>query len=294
MSEETSRIDGVLVVDKPAGWTSHDVVNKIRRIAGTKKVGHLGTLDPMATGVLPLVVGRATRLAQFYTRAAKSYEGTIRFGWATDTYDAEGELVGERREPMFTLVQLEEWVARFRGRFAQTPPPVSAKKIGGTPAYKLARKNIAVEIPAVEVEVTRFEIVEFALPDVRFEIDCGAGTYVRSIAHDLGSLAGCGAHLAGLRRTRSGDFAIAQARTIEEIEKDVGGALVPMGEMLPELPAVRVDDFTASQVRQGRDFRSSPFQPVTGKLARAIARDGSLVAIGELRLPGVYHPIVVL
>ncbi|MDX2178520.1 MAG: tRNA pseudouridine(55) synthase TruB [Bryobacteraceae bacterium] len=294
MLEETSSIDGVLVVDKPAGWTSHDVVNKIRRIAGTKKVGHLGTLDPMATGVLPLVVGRATRLAQFYTRAAKSYEGTIRFGWATDTYDAEGEPVGERREPMFTLVQLEEWVARFRGRFEQTPPPVSAKKIGGTPAYKLARKNIAVEIPAVEVEVTRFDIVEFAPPAVRFEIDCGAGTYVRSIAHDLGALAGCGAHLAGLRRTRSGDFTIAQARTIEEIEKHVGGALVPTGEMLLELPAVRVDDLTASQVRQGRDFRSSPFQPVTGKLARAIARDGSLVAVGELRLPGVYHPIVVL
>lgn len=248
----------------------------------------------MATGVLPLVVGRATRLAQFYTRAEKSYEGVIRFGWATDTYDAEGEPTGERRDPDFTRARLDEWVARFRGRFLQTPPPVSAKKIGGTPAYKLARKNIAVEIPPVEVEVTRFDIVEFSPPDLRFEIDCGAGTYVRSIAHDLGALVGCGAHLAALRRTRSGDFTIEQARTIEEMEADVRSATIRMGDMLPEIPAIRVDDVTVSQVRQGRDFRASPFQPVTGKLARATARDGSLVAIGELRLPGLYHPIVVL
>lgn len=283
-------MNGAVILDKPPGWTSHDAVNKVRRLAGTRKVGHLGTLDPMATGVLPLLINRATRLARFFTRDEKSYEATVRFGFATDTYDTEGAPVTAPREPAFAREQLEQWLEQFRGTFAQTPPAVSAKKIAGTPAYKLARRGAAVALPSVEVTITRLEVRRFALPEVDLTVECSAGTYVRSLAHDLGALAGCGAHLAALRRTRSGDFVLAQARTIEELEADFWSALVPAAELLPELPAVRVDAMTAAQIAHGREFRAA----LEAGTVRALSPDGTLLAIGRRLVPGRFHPEVVL
>lgn len=293
-------VDGVIVLNKPAGWTSHDAVAKIRRLAQTKRVGHLGTLDPMATGVLPLVIGGATRLSQFYVRSSKTYEAVVRFGFSTNTYDAEGETAGPEVTPAFTRDDLERWLPRFRGTFLQTPPPVSAKKIGGVRAYQLARKNIAVEIPPVEVTVSRLEILSFDLPHATLVIDCSAGTYVRSIAHDLGLLAGCGAHLSGLIRTRSGEFHLERALSLERLEQMAADetffqALIPAAELLPDFPIEHVDDVTAAQIRHGRDFRISPFRSTSdAKFVKAVNAAGELIAIGEMRLPQVYHPMIVL
>jgi tRNA pseudouridine55 synthase len=264
-------------------------VAKTRRLAQTKKVGHLGTLDPMATGVLPLVIGGATRLSQFYVRSSKTYEAIVRFGFSTNTYDAEGEPAGSEVTPAFTRDDLERWLPQFRGTFLQTPPPVSAKKIGGVRAYQLARKNIAVEIPPVEVTVSRLEILSFDLPQATLVIDCSAGTYVRRIAHDLGSLAGCGAHLSGLIRTRSGEFHLDRALSMERLEQ------MAADELLPDFPIEHVDDVTAGQIRHGRDFRISPFRSTSdAKFVKAVNAAGELIAIGELRLPQVYHPVLVL
>ena len=293
-------MDGVIVVDKPAGWTSHDVVNRARRIANSKKVGHLGTLDPMATGVLPLVVGRATRLAQFYTRSDKIYEGVVRFGWATDTYDAEGAPTSEKTEPQIEAAELERYLESFRGEFLQTPPLVSAKKVEGRRAYELARKAIAVELEPVKVHVYDLTLVELHGSDARLRAHCSAGTYMRSIAHDLGQLAGCGAHLAELRRLASGEFEIAQARTMEQLESLAASerlldALVPAAQTLPGFPTVFVDDLTATQIRNGRNFRASPFRsPAASRYVKAVNRREELVAVGEAVLPNLYHPVVVL
>lgn len=293
-------MDGVLVLDKPEGWTSHDAVSKVRHLAKLKKVGHLGTLDPMATGVLPLVVGKATRLAQFYTRADKCYEGTIRFGWATTTYDREGETATPTVEPEVTAESLESLFAGFRGTFLQTPPPVSAKKVGGTAAYHLARRNLPVELAPVEVTVHSLELTGWTKADARIRVHCSAGTYLRSIAHEVGRLSGYGAHLQSLRRTRCGAFGLSQARTIAEVEELAAAgrleeAIIPAVQLLPEFPCQEVDALTAGQIRQGRDFRISPFGAQAGaRYVKAIGRSGELLAIGEARLPLVYHPILVL
>ena len=193
-------MDGAIVIDKPEGWTSHDVVGKARRIVGMKKIGHLGTLDPIATGVLPLVLGRATRLAQFYTRSDKIYEGVIRFGWSTVSYDRASERTSEKTEPQLDRAALEQALERFRGEFMQTPPPVSAKKVEGRRAYQLTRESVAVELAPVPVEVYELTLLDLTGPLARVRAHCSGGTYLRSIAHDLGQLLGCGAHLENLRR----------------------------------------------------------------------------------------------
>jgi tRNA pseudouridine55 synthase len=293
-------LDGVIVIDKPEGWTSHDVVGKMRRIAQTKRIGHLGTLDPIATGVLPLVVGRATRLAKFYTRSDKIYEGTVRFGCATNTYDRAGEPRGEARDVRIESAELEALLDRFRGEFLQTPPPVSAKKVAGRRAYELARKDIAVELPPAPVHVYELTVLSIEGDSVKLRAHCSGGTYMRSIAHDLGVVMGCGAHLAEMRRLASGEFEIAQARTIAQLEALVAEgrlneALVPMAQMMPGFPSVFVDDLAAAQIRQGRNFNASPFraQP-DAKFVKAVTGQGELVAVGEAMLPNVYHPSVVL
>jgi tRNA pseudouridine55 synthase len=293
-------LNGVIVVDKPEGWTSHDVVNKARRIAGTKKVGHLGTLDPIATGVLPLVIGRATRLAQFYTRSDKIYEGVVRFGWSTNTYDRAGEVTSEKRQIVIDPVELERLLEAFRGELQQVPPPVSAKKIAGRRAYELARQAVAVELEPVTVQVYDLTVLEINGPDARLRAHCSGGTYLRSIAHDVGQAMGCGAHLQQLRRTASGEFTIDQARTLAQLEKLAAeerliDALVPSADLLPAVPAVYVDELVVAQIRNGRNFPSSPFrsQPAS-RLVKAITKAGELVAIGEAVLPNLYHPIVVL
>jgi tRNA pseudouridine55 synthase len=293
-------LDGVIVIDKPEGWTSHDVVNKVRRLAKTKKVGHLGTLDPIATGVLPLVIERATRLAQFYTHSDKIYEGIVRFGWSTTTYDRAGEPTSYQREVVIDPEELERNLERFRGEFEQVPPPVSAKKVNGKRAYELARKNIPVELDPVKIHVYELTVLGIEGAEVKLRAHCSGGTYMRSIAHDLGLALECGAHLRELRRVASGEFELDQARTIEQLESLVAeerlvDALVPAAKLLPGFPSVFVDDVTARHVRNGRNFPASPFrsQPAS-KYVKAVTRTGELVAIGEAVLPNLYHPVVVL
>jgi len=294
------QLDGVIVVDKPQQWTSHDVVSKMRGIAGTRRVGHLGTLDPIATGVLPLMIGQATRLARFWDGSEKEYEAVVRFGFATSTYDRAGEPCGPDTTPNITAEQIEACLSPMRGEIEQTPPPVSAKKINGVPAYKLARKNIAVDLAPVPVSIYELSLLGVEGTRAQLRVRCSAGTYVRSIAHQLGLSLGCGAHIDSLVRTRSGPFRIGQASTLEQLQglKDEGRlaeALVATHDLLPEFPPVFVDDVAVTHIRQGRDFNVSPFRVNTGAPhVKAIGPDGRLVAIGRIAMPNVYHPMVVL
>jgi tRNA pseudouridine55 synthase len=291
------------VVDKPSDWTSHDVVAKFRGMAKTKSVGHLGTLDPIATGVLPLIVGNVTRLARFYTKADKTYEAVVRFGFATDTYDRAGKVLGEVSPELPDLDAIELVLREMVGPQAQKPPQFSAKKVAGRAAYESARRGIEVELKPVAIEIFELRVEGYEAPDLRLVVKCSGGTYVRSIAHDLGVALGCGAHLQELRRTQSGDFAIGQSRTLEELqglvaEGRLAEAFLPSGELLPEFPAVWVDALTAGQIRQGRDFHVSPFRDWRGvQFVRAMegsSGDEKLLAVGEASMPNMYHPVVVL
>ena len=293
-------MDGVIVVDKPEGLTSHDVVDRVRKLAGQRKVGHLGTLDPLATGVLPLVLGRATRLSRFFSTSEKKYDARVKFGWATDTYDCTGAAVSPPVQPAFTRSELEAALASFRGIIVQTPPPFSAKKVAGTPAYRLARRNIAVELEPVEVHIHSIDLMDFNGSTAGIRVHCSAGTYVRGIAHELGRRLGCGAFLESLRRTASGEFTEEQAHALDELEafaqsRKLAEALIPAAHLLPYWPNATVDALTAGQIRQGRDFRLSPFIDLPdGRYVKAISQEGELIAIGEARLPRLYHPILVL
>jgi tRNA pseudouridine55 synthase len=220
-------MNGVIILDKPAGWTSHDVVNRMRRILGQRSIGHLGTLDPLATGVLPLVTGGLTRLAQFYTSSEKTYEGMIRFGFATNTYDADGEAVGQVASVTVSLEHLQKLAIRFVGMIEQVPPPFSAKKINGVPAYKLARKEKEVILKAVQVEIKEFAILGVEGDRANFRARVASGTYMRSVAHEMGQLLGSGAHLESLRRTSVAEFDISQAHTLEEIEGQIDVGELP-------------------------------------------------------------------
>ena len=288
-----------MIIDKQPGWTSHDVVNKARRIVGERSIGHLGTLDPLATGVLPLLIGTATRLAKFYGHADKVYEARVRFGFATDTYDSEGERTTEEVPVHLDREELERALVRFRGVTEQTPPQFSAKKIAGVPAYKMARKKETVVLAPVQIEIFSLELLEILQNEAILRVHCGSGTYVRSLAHDLGCALGVGAHLTALRRTRSGDFDIGQAFTLDRLEQmkmdgDLASAILPAAELLPSFPAVIADDSTAADIRMGRNFRTSPFRlPPGALLIKAVTETGALLAIAEAVLPHVYHPIVV-
>jgi tRNA pseudouridine55 synthase len=293
-------LDGVIVVNKPEGWTSHDVVGKMRGIAGTRRVGHLGTLDPIATGVLPLMIGQATRLARFWDGSEKNYDAVVRLGFATSTYDRAGEHCGPDTDPHITADQIEACLVPMRGEIEQTPPPVSAKKVNGVPAYKLARKHLPVDLAPVKVLVYELTLLGVDGPRAGLRVRCSAGTYIRSIAHQLGIVLGCGAHVEALVRTQSGPFRLDQALTIEQLQTLKGEgrlheAVIPMSDLLPEFPGVFVDDLTAATIRQGRDFQVSAFRVNAGSpYVKAIGRDGGLVAVGRIAMPHVYHPIVVL
>ena len=215
-------MNGVLIIDKPAGLTSHDVVNRVRRILGQRSIGHLGTLDPMATGVLPLVTGSFTRLAQFYGDSEKAYEGTIRFGFSTDTYDLEGAPSSPPQSVALKKEEIEALAGKFRGLIKQMPPPFSAKKIKGVPAYKLARKQKEVILQPVQVEIREFEILSCESDRATFRARVTSGTYVRSVAHDIGQLLACGAHLESLRRTAVAEFTLADAHSLEELAEAAG------------------------------------------------------------------------
>jgi tRNA pseudouridine55 synthase len=293
-------MNGIILIDKPGGRTSHDVVNAWRKLAGTKRVGHLGTLDPMATGLLVLMTGTATRLAQFLDKADKTYQAEITLGRTSDTYDAEGEVV-ETGQPLPASWDLiEKALSRFQGHIVQTPPPVSAKKIKGVPAYKLARKHLPVELKPVELEVKQLRARPLSSERLELEVTCTAGTYIRSIAHDLGQQLGCGGLLSALRRTRAGDFDVSAARTLEQLiamaqQNRLREAVIPSRCLLPNVPAEYVGEQVEAQIRQGREFRTSPFVvPPGAPLVKAISRNGELIAIGQMRIPNLYHPGTVL
>jgi len=289
-------MNGVLIVDKPAGLTSHDVVNRVRRFLGQKSVGHLGTLDPMATGVLPLVAGNLTRLAQFYTSSEKQYEGTIRFGFATDTYDAEGETVGTPQTITVDLDRIREVALKFVGEIEQMPPPFSAKKIQGVPAYKLARKKKDVPLSAVKVDIKALEILDCAGDCAHFRAHVGSGTYMRSIAHDMGRELGCGAHLASLRRTQVADFSLADAHTFEEVA-DIGqrgdwdALFLHPRKLLTQMPAVTATDEMAARIRSGRSVNLPDFS--AAKQVKVFQGQRELIAIATRIAGTLFHPGIV-
>jgi tRNA pseudouridine55 synthase len=219
MRTALSPLDGVLLVDKPPEWTSHDVVAKVRNHFRLDKVGHCGTLDPMATGLLILVLGKATRMSERFMASDKVYEGTMRFGETTDSYDADGEITNTRPVPPLTVDQLNEATAGFLGDLQQIPPMVSAKKVNGTALYKLARQGKEIVREPRLVHLYTYRFTEYEEPFAYFRVSCTKGTYVRSLAHDLGEMLGCGAHLTALRRTGSGRFEVADALPLAEILK---------------------------------------------------------------------------
>ncbi|HZL56820.1 MAG TPA: tRNA pseudouridine(55) synthase TruB [Bryobacteraceae bacterium] len=293
-------LDGVVIVNKPSGWTSHDVVNKMRGIVGTRRVGHLGTLDPLATGVLPVMIGQATRLARFWGDSEKAYDATVRFGFATSTYDRDGDRMSPSGDPFLTEERIEACLATMRGNIEQTPPPVSAKKIGGVPAYKLARKNVPVELKPCRIFIYELSLKGIEGDHARISVRSSAGAYVRTIAHELGLALGCGAHIDELVRTASGPFRLEQSFTLEELQRfkeegNLENAVLRPADLLPHFPAVYVDDLTTRQIRQGRDFSVSPFRANPGtEYVKAIDTDRSLIAIGQIVLPHLYHPVVVM
>jgi tRNA pseudouridine55 synthase len=290
-------MDGVLIIDKPTGPTSHDIVARTRRVLGITRIGHLGTLDPLATGVLPLVVGRATRLAQFFRNRDKVYEGRMRLGFATDSYDRSGTVVGEVSDSLPDHAELDLIFREFTGNIQQVPPPVSAKKIGGVKAYKLARKNIEVDLPASNIQVMEFALLDYQPPYARFRVHCSGGTYVRSLVHDAGRRAGCGAHVDELRRTASGEFLEEQAVTLERLaemqaEDRLAEALVPAEKMLPEIPCYKVPPMIVPAVLTGRDFRTVP--PMNAPRIKVLSHEGKLIAIADRADMGFFHPSIVL
>ena len=322
-------MNGVLIIDKPAGLTSHDVVNRVRRILQERSIGHLGTLDPMATGVLPLVTGNLTRLAQFYTTSEKCYEGTIRFGFSTDTYDAQGEPSSTPQSVVLRPEEIESIAARFRGLIEQTPPAFSAKKIQGVPAYKLARKQKEVILKPVQVEIKEFEILNVEADRVRFRARVTSGTYMRSVAHDMGQALACGAHLESLRRTAVAEFTLDDAHTLEEVanlchpdrsfafpggkRSEVEGPCVQPraphssregGEvesleslfvhprkLLPGFPSVTADEPTAARIRSGRTVNLPELS--RARRVKVFVGQRELLAIATRVAGTLFHPKLV-
>jgi tRNA pseudouridine55 synthase len=295
-------VNGLIVVDKPGGMTSHDVVGKLRRITGEKSIGHLGTLDPMATGVLPLLLGKYTRLAQYFSSAEKTYTGAIRFGFATDTYDAEGVADGPDRWPELcaavTLERVRAAAERFHGEMEQMPPPYSAKKIAGTPAYKLARAGQPVELKTASVRIDSFEIGSLDGAEAAFAMTISAGGYVRSVAHELGQDLGCGAHLSALRRTRAGAFTIGEAHTFAELEALAGNVealeslCVHPRTLLPEMPAVTGDAMALGRLRNGAQANLPEFS--RAPLVKVFAGQREVVGIAKRVAGTLFQPVVVV
>jgi tRNA pseudouridine55 synthase len=289
-------MNGVLVVDKPAGMTSHDVVNRVRRILGQKSVGHLGTLDPSATGVLPVVTGGLTRLAQFYLHSEKSYVGVIYFGFATDTYDADGEATTLAREVTLDLEQLRKLSTEFQGKIQQVPPPYSAKKIAGVRSYKLARKKQEVALQPIEVEIKDLEILSIEGPCCNFRARVASGTYMRSVAHDLGARMGCGAHLKSLRRTAVAEFGADEAHTLEELAQaaqqgTVEELAVHPRKLLPQFPCVTATDESVALIRSGRAVNLPELS--RERLVKVFCGQRELIAIGTRIAGTLFHPGIV-
>jgi len=288
-------MNGVVIIDKPAGLTSHDVVNRVRRILHERSVGHLGTLDPSATGVLPLVIGNMTRLAQFYTSSEKTYEGVIRFGFATDTYDAEGDPTGKNQSVSLSLEQVRHLAAHFQGVIQQMPPPFSAKKINGVPAYKLARKQKEFTLKPVQVEIKKFEILAVENDHATFRARVASGTYMRSVAHDMGQQIGCGAHLASLRRTALAEFTLADAHSLDELtaaDDSADDLFVHPRTLLPDLPCVTANEEMAARIRSGRTVNLPELS--RARQVKVFHGQRELIAIATRVAGTLFHPKIVL
>ena len=310
--------EGALVIDKPQGKTSHDVVEAARRVVGFRQIGHLGTLDPLATGVLVLLLGRATRLARFYVGRRKRYCAVYRFGFATDSYDADGAPQTPDAPPAQLDAALLARLASERvGRFEQTPPPFSAKKVAGRPAYEFARKKQPVELKPVEVEIFEYKLLNIQGNTARFDIECSSGTYIRSLAHEMGQAVGCGAHLSEIRRNAVGEFSLEQAIRLEELAAAaqtgrLASCLISLDNLLPSFPRAKILPVLEKKVRHGSRF-SLPLAQIepggqelppgaTSQLdggepqpprLRVFDHQGRLVAIAEAVVPRTYQPIVV-
>jgi tRNA pseudouridine55 synthase len=290
-------MNGLLVLDKPSGLTSHDVVAIVRRATGERSIGHLGTLDPMATGVLPLLLGKYTRLAQFFGQAEKHYEGHIRFGYATDTFDAEGTPAAPLRPLTQSLGELQQMAKAFHGAIDQVPPVYSAKKINGVPAHKLARAGAEVPVKPARITIHGFELASLEGDTAAFTMQVSAGGYVRSVAHELGQLAGCGAHLSSLRRTRAGVFTLDHAITVEQLKQAAGPAeieaMLPHPRtLLPEMPSVTVDEQMAGRLRNGMQVNLPDFSQA--KLVKVFTTPTDMLAIARRVAGTLMQPIVVM
>lgn len=306
-------MDGVLIIDKPAGPTSHDVVAKARRALREKRIGHTGTLDPLATGVLPIVIGKATRLASLLSSTEKEYDAGIRLGATSDTYDAAGQLT-PGNEPQALAIgpsEVEEALAAFRGTFPQVPPPYSAKKIAGVPAYRLARKQQPAVLAPVRVTVHALELIGLEGGLVRVRVRTSPGFYVRSLAHDLGARLGCGGYLESLRRTRAGKYGLEGSITLDDLEQHPDAAassLIPLEALAPELPLVRVTPRGAERASHGNfltpndlvetgpvpDLSVPVPGPAGGGRVRVVDGAGRLLAIADAGPDGLLRPSIVL
>jgi len=309
--------DGALVINKPKGKTSHDVVDAVRHLAGFRQIGHLGTLDPLATGVLVLLLGRATRLVQFYAGRRKRYTAGFRFGFATDAYDSDGEAQGPDTAPELDAATLEAFATERVGRFEQMPPSFSAKKVQGRPAYELARKKQIFELKPVEVELFEYRLTGIEGSIARFVIECSSGTYIRSLAHEMGQKLGCGAHLAEIERTAVGEFSLEQAIALEELAEarqagKFAECVIRLENLLPNFPRVNVLPVIEKRVRHGSKFNISIAQLQPGRVEvppgattqldggepkpqrlRVFGQQDKLIAIAEAVVPRTYQPVVV-
>jgi tRNA pseudouridine55 synthase len=280
-------ISGILVLDKPVGMTSHDIVDIIRRGTNIRRAGHTGTLDPRASGVLVVLVGPAVRLSEFVSASDKRYQAIIRLGGTTDTYDADGRFM---RQPNpapvdVTEQQFEEVLQRFVGEIEQTPPPFSAVKVHGRKAYEMAREGEPVELAPRKINVFHLEVLEWAPPEVVIDVHCSSGTYVRSLANDLGTALGCGAYLVGLRRTKSGRFSLRDAVPLRKLQEafTVGNwyqYLIPAAEALAEWPAVELSPDQVEEVKHGHRVKAAA--DAEPGLVRGVSMAGELVAILDL------------
>ena len=289
-------MNGLLVIDKPAGITSHDVVSIVRRATGERSVGHLGTLDPMATGVLPLLLGKYTRLAQFFGAAEKQYEGTIRFGYATDSFDADGEPVSTPQPLTQSFEALQALAARFHGELDQVPPIFSAKKINGVPAYKLARAGKEAPVKPARITIHEFNLTGLSGETATFTMHVSSGGYVRSVAQELGGLAGCGAHLASLCRTAAGPFTLAETISVADLRTLTPEAIekrtIHPRLLLPEMPSVTVDEQVAGRIRNGMQANVPEFS--RAPLVKLFTAQRDLLAIGKRVAGTLMQPTVVL
>jgi tRNA pseudouridine55 synthase len=289
-------MNGLLILDKPAGMTSHDVVSIVRRATGEKSIGHLGTLDPMATGVLPLLLGKYTRLAQFFGQAEKKYTGTIHFGFATDTFDADGTPASEPLALTQSLEELKLLAVPFHGELDQMPPVFSAKKIDGVPAYKLARAGKDVPVKTARITIHGFELLRLEGDTASFAMHVSAGGYVRSVAHELGELAGCGAHLSSLRRTQAGLCTLEQAITLDSLKRlsvaEIEARLPHPRTLLPEIPSVTVDEQMAGRIRNGMQVNLPEFSDAP--LIKVFTAPRELLCIARRIAGTLSQPFVVM